>query len=119
MTVLGRDQILSANDITKELIPVPEWGGEVYVKALSAGERDGYESSMIHFNGKKQSVNMENARAKLAALSICDENGARLFTDMDVQDLTKKSAAALQRVFEVAQRLSKITDDDLEELTKN
>jgi hypothetical protein len=36
-----------------------------------------------------------------------------------VEALGKKSAAALNRVFEVAQRLSGITDDDVEELAKN
>ena len=35
-----------------------------------------------------------------------------------IKALSEKSAAALQRVFEVAQRLSGITDDDVEELAE-
>jgi len=41
-----------------------------------------------------------------------------LFTDADVKALGMKSAVALQRVFDVAQRLSGITSDDVDELAK-
>ena len=37
----------------------------------------------------------------------------------DISVLGQKSAAALQRVFNVAQRLSGFSDEDLEELAKN
>ena len=118
MAILKRDDILQASDITKELVSVPEWGGDVYVKGMTGAERDKFESSIVAQHGKEQSVNMANIRAKLASLTICDENGKRLFTEMDVQALSQKSAAALQRVFEVAQRLSGIGDDDVKELTE-
>ena len=59
---------------------------------------------------------MKDLRAKLCALTICDEKGERIFSTRDVKALTKKSASALQRVFSVAQQLSGITGDDLEEL---
>jgi hypothetical protein len=119
MPILGRDSILQASDIRKELVAVPEWGGEVYVRSLSAKERDEFESSMLTFKGKTQEVNLRQARAKLAALSICDEEGKRLFSDADVAALGNKSASAMQRVWTVAQRLSAITEEDMEELTKN
>jgi hypothetical protein len=50
---------------------------------------------------------------------MIDESGKRLFPDADVRELGKKSASALQRVFEVAQRLSGLSNADVEELTKN
>lgn len=91
------------------------------VKALTGAERDAFEGSMVKFSGdgKSRSMNLTNIRAKLAALAICDESGQRLFTDADIQALAKKSAAALDRVFTVAQRLSGLTDGDVEELAKN
>jgi hypothetical protein len=118
MAILTRDEILSADDIKRELVAVPEWGGDVYVKAMSGTERDLFESSIVELRGKKQQVNMKDVRAKLAACSICDEKGKRVFTDADVNALAKKSAAALQRVFTVAQRLSGIGDDDVKELAE-
>jgi hypothetical protein len=119
--VLKREDILRVSDIHKELVSVPEWGGDVYVKGMTGAERDKFESSMIERsgkNGKTQSVNMANIRAKLVSLSVCDENGKRIFTEADVQSLSQKSAAALQKVFAVAQRLSGIGDDDVEELAE-
>ena len=119
MAVLKRDDVLQADDIKIELVPVPEWGGEVYVKGMMGAERDKFEGSLIVSPGKSQQMNMTNIRAKVASLTICDEKGKRLFNENDVQALSQKSAAALQRVFVVAQRLSRITNDDVEELSEN
>jgi hypothetical protein len=116
--ILNRDAILSSQDLPKELVSVPEWGGEVYVRALTGAERDQFEASMIEQRGKKQSLNMANIRAKLAAMTICDEQGKRLFTDADVHALAGKSASALNRVFEAARRLSGLAEDDVDELAK-
>jgi len=113
---LKREDILAVKDIQIELVPVPEWGGEVYIKGMSGLERDAFEASVIEQKGNKQKVNMANVRAKLAAQTLCDEEGNRLFNDADIKELGKKSASALQRVFEVAQRLSGIGDADVEEL---
>lgn len=119
MPILNRDAILQTSDIRKELVPVPEWGGDVYVRSLTAAERDQFEASLIVQRGKQQEINLKNARAKLAVLAICDEQGQRIFSDADLAEMGKKSAGALQRVWIVAQRLSGITDEDMEELTKN
>jgi len=64
-------------------------------------------------------VNLANVRARLCAISIVDETGKRMFSDEDVRALGRKSAAALDRVFAAAQRLSGLTDEDVEELAKN
>lgn len=123
--VLSREQILAANDLTKELVHVPEWrdsetGVEhVYVRALTGAERDAFEASMVDQRGRSRTMNLRNVRARLCALTICDEEGNRLFSDADVEALGRKSAAALTRVFAVAQRLSGLTQDDVEELAGN
>jgi hypothetical protein len=52
-------------------------------------------------------------------LTIVDEEGNRLFSDADVKLLGQKSAAALDKLFEVAQKLSGLKDEDVEELAKN
>lgn len=117
--LLSRDAIKSADDRVVEQVPVPEWGGEVLVRSLSGKERDHFESSIVQQRGNRQVVNMKNARARLVVLSVVDANGDRMFGDADIAWLTEKSAAALQRVFNVAQRLSGITDEDLEEMKED
>jgi len=118
MNILSRDDILKAEDIKVELVEVPEWGGSVHVKGMTGAERDQFESSIVQQRGKNHSVNMVNIRAKLASQTVCDESGKRLFTDADVKALGAKSAVALQRVFDIAQRLSGITSEDVDELAK-
>lgn len=118
MAVLNRKDILEASDIQKELVSVPEWGGDVYVKGMTGAERDKFEGSIVEQRGKDAQVNLTNVRAKLASMTICDEKGKRLFDEKDVQTLSQKSAVALQRVFTVAQRLSGIGDEDIKELTE-
>ena len=115
--MLTRDAILEIQDIDIERVDVPEWGGFVFVKGMSGTERDTFEASIVENRGNSPKVNMANIRAKLAAVSICDEDGKKLFTQKDVAALGKKSANALSRVFDAAQRLSGITESDIEELS--
>ena len=114
--MLSRDDILNANDLKTETVQVPEWGGEVNVRTMTGAERDAFESKIV---GKNGGVNMQNIRARLVSLTMVDENGDRIFSDDDVKELGRKSAAALDRVFTAAQGLNKISDEDVEELAKN
>jgi len=119
MALLTREQILGANDIKTETIAVPEWGGDVLVRGLTGAQRDRFEADSLEGKGKAQHVNLQNIRARLVARCIVDESGARIFQDSDVKALGAKSAQALNRVFEAAQKLSGLTDDDIDELTEN
>lgn len=118
MSILSREQILQAKDLVTEVVEVPEWSGSVLVKSLTGAERDQYESAIVEQKGRDTKVNMRNARARLVALSVVDEKGKRLFSPNDVSLLGAKSAAALQRVFNVSMRLSGISAEDVRELTE-
>lgn len=106
MALLSRDQILDAVDLKTEEVQVPEWGGSVLVRGLNGTERDAYENGLIRMEGQSAKSNLLNMRAKLVALCLVDEKGGRLFADTDIRALGRKSAAALERVYEVAARLS-------------
>ena len=117
--LLDREAILKANDIEKREVYIPEWGGSVYVRGMTGRERDQFEASIIRQRGRNTEINMKNARAKLVVMCTVDQEGNRLFTDADVAPLADKSAKALDRIFAVAQELSGITREDMEELTEN
>ncbi len=117
MSVLTKDQILGAKDTKTESVDVPEWGGEVLVKVMTGLERDAFEKSITETRGGSVTVNVMNYRAKLAARTICDETGLRLFEDKDIEALGKKSSLALVRVVEVAQRINCLGAKDVEDLT--
>jgi len=118
--MLTKDQILNVKDYQIEEVEVPEWGGSVFVRGLTGAERDEYEASMVQFQGSKfKSMEIRNIRARMAAYAICDADGNRVFSSSDVLALSKKSAAALDRIMTVAARLSGMTAEDQELLRKN
>jgi hypothetical protein len=118
--LLTRDQIRAVDDqLIIEFVEVPEWGGTIGVRGISGKERDAYESSMLKGQGRKQRVVTDNVRAKLVTLAACDAQGHPIFDPKDADWLGSKSAAALHRVYSVAARLARITDEDLDELVKN
>lgn len=115
MSLLTKGQILAADDKPTKDVPVPEWGGDVRVRTMSASERDQWENE-TYGSGK---VNTVDFRARFVALCLVDEAGVRVFTDEEVAELGTKSAAAMQRVFNAAQNLNALTGKDIEELEKN
>jgi hypothetical protein len=119
MALLSKDQIFNVNDIPVEDVSVPEWGGEVRVRGLTGTERDRFESDSLMNRKGSQEVNLKNLRARLIVACAIDESGQPLFTLGDVMRLGQMSARALTRVFAVAQRLSGMDDEDLNELTGN
>ena len=106
MNLLSKENILAANDLPMESLTIPEWGGDVMVRTMTGADRDALEASLIGKEGR-----MENVRARLVSLTLCDAGGVRLFTDAEVAALGNKSARALDRVFTIAQRINGIGTD--------
>lgn len=113
-----RDRILSADDRKKEAVFVPQWGLSVFVRTLSGAERDDWEASIVQQKGKTTSYDLRNIRARLVCKCIVDESGRRVFSDHEAEALGEKSAAALDLLFTVAQRLNALTSADVDELGK-
>lgn len=119
MSLLSKSAILAAADLPAKTVDVPEWGGAVRVRGLTGAERDAFEASILTGKGKDRDVVLVNLRAKLVAMCIVDADGKRIFDDADAALLGAKSAAALQRVFDEASRLSGLTAEDAEQLAGN
>jgi hypothetical protein len=116
---LNKAEILAQDDLKTEDLFVPEWDAWVKVRTLNASERDWFEASTVQRNGKKVTTNLQNIRARLCLLCLVGEDGKRLFEQEDEFPLGGKSAAALDRIFTVAQRLNGLRDEDVDELVKN
>jgi hypothetical protein len=122
---LNRDAILARSALKTEEVKVPEWtdpdsgADTVLVRELRGRERDEWEASLAVQRGKQVVRDVANIRAKLAARCIVGEDGEPLFSQQDVAALGELSAAALDRVFEAAARLSGLEEKDLEEMQGN
>jgi hypothetical protein len=111
---LTKQQILAADDCRLAQVAVPEWGGDVYIRVMSCGERDAYENDWVQNKNK----GVENFRSKFLARCLCDEKGERLFTDAEIGELSKKSAKVLGRLWQKAMEHNALSEADVEELGK-
>ncbi len=125
--MLTPDQIRSAVDITTEKVPVPEWAPQgtplddayVLVRGWTARERDEFEQSLSDHKKKGVTVNIRMIRVKAFIRSVVDESGQLAYSESDAHWLGSKSAAPLDRVFTVIQKLSGMSDNDVEDISKN
>lgn len=117
---LTKAAILSAEDLRTEEVDVPEWGGSVVVREFSAAARDAFFAATIRVrkDGTREPV-LDGMNAKLVALSAVDENGDRMFTDAEIVELERKSAAAIERVAAVCSRLNRLSTQDVDDAGKN
>lgn len=118
-TFLTRDEILAAQDIAYETVSVPEWGGDVRVQSLTGSARDKLEARFSDARGRMDSSKAQDFRAAYVAQAIVDADGVLLFSDADIKALGKKSSRALQRVFDVAARLSAVSPGDVDGITED
>lgn len=116
---LTASQILEQPTLVTEVLDVPEWGGAVRVKMLSARERDEFEASTVEFKNGQQRPNIANLRARLVQLAVVGEDGRRMFTRHDIKTLGELPAAGLQRVFNKVQEMSAISEKDMEEMAED
>lgn len=100
MGILSREQILAApNGRTKD-VPVPEWGGEVRIQQLSMSDLEVVNSFVGSDSGKMLVA---------VALSVVDEEGKPMFTQVDVEALGHKNIDAMKLL---ADEVAKLNDWD-------
>ena len=94
---LSRDDILNAAIKTAE-VDVPEWGGRVKVRELSAHEVTTLGIGMVTDDGKVDRSQVPDMMTQAVVLGAIDEDGKRLFTEQDVELLKGKSFDPIQRI---------------------
>jgi len=119
-TALTAKQILAADDLAREAVAVPEWGGTVYVRTMTGEEKDRFdESNWVAGEDGEGRFDGDGYRGRLACRVLCDESGKALFSEADCLRLGAKSVKALDRVLEVAKRLNGIGKEGHEAAVKN
>jgi hypothetical protein len=117
---LSKEAILAADDLGFRDVSVPEWGGVVRVREMTASDRehftDAYETRL---KAREAGEHPLSIQALIVAMCVVDGAGVRLFSDAEVAGLERKSSRALLRVYEVAMELSALNRETVEELKKN
>jgi hypothetical protein len=121
-----RQSILQADDLPKQSVEISAWphlddDGQVitgadgnpectyFVRAMTLGERDAFDSSVTVPDGDSFRVDYSKVRGQLLVRTMCDESGNRLFTDADAAIFSGKSADACLPAFVAAQALNGLT----------
>ena len=106
---LDRKSILAADDVRKEKIAVPEWGGDVFLRVLTGTDRDRFEES---YSEQK----MKAFRIRFLLLALCDDAGKRLFNDDEGGILGDKSSVVINRLFEAGWKLNAFSQEAVDAL---
>lgn len=119
MTILTKDDILSAQDLKTERVDVQEWGGTLIVSEMSGPAVVDFYAYMFPA-AEEGLVDIDSTfRAALVAFSVVDEQGMPVFTKEDIPRLARKKASVLKRVFDVADRMNLVSVSARAEAEKN
>lgn len=113
MAILGKTAILTADDFEYADVHCPEWGGEVRVRGLSAADQ-AYIAKLSN-QDKKETLTLN-----VFIRGVVNENGERIFTNADIDELKTRSYAVIERVAKkIIELTSKGDADTVEALKKN
>lgn len=125
MGLLGKKELLEKEKPQVEKVDLGK-GDFVFVRSMTAHDRDVWERSVLkerrNSKGQLESYDtvLEDLRAKLAVMTVCNEEGDLTLEQKDYVMLSRSiSAARLEKIINAAQKLNGISEEDKEELVKN
>lgn len=104
--ILTAQQILDCEDLTERLLPVPEWGGEVKLRAFTKAQEQELR------NAAKVAGEIDSDR--LEVLMLVYGLAEPSFTVAQAELLRQKSAVAFDRVFKAILTLNSMDDGAVE-----
>lgn len=128
MALLNRNQILEAKDIKTKDIEVPEWGGTIRIKQLSAKEYNDITMSMVNIrkmaakqisrknpDDVEDAINetaVKNQKILLIVKSVVDENMKPLFTEADMELLYQKNTNVVDKIIAEIEEFNSVSTED-------
>ena len=119
MGSLSREAFLRPAKVNVVEVPVPELGGSVYVKGMTAKDRSRFETQFQLSSGKSNTRKLKEIRERLVVACLCDEEGVLLLQDSDVDAVGAQPAAVVERIVDAAQKVCGMSNNDVEDLAKN
>jgi hypothetical protein len=115
-----RAQILAARDFKLEPVSAPEWGfadGSIFVRSFSGKSRAKIEAYISSKSDKDGAVkgDVSDLFATVVQLSLCTEDGALIFPPESIPQLSEKDAVILQRLFNQAFKLNRLSAEAVQE----
>lgn len=112
-----RDKILAVSDIKAEAVYISEWDVTVEVRGMTGQQRGAFLQQVIDKQGK---MDFSKMYPLLVIMSVYDpETGQPVFLGGDLDAIAGKSGAVLEKLSQVAQRLSGLNPEAIGEAEKN
>ena len=112
-----RDRILAAEDIGKETLTVDQWGVDLEVRTMSAGQRSQMLQKCTLDDG---TVDLDLLYPMLVIATVFDpETGEQVFTPEDMAGLQEKSANSIELVAQKAMEMSGMTAEAVDDEGKD
>jgi hypothetical protein len=110
---INKHQIFASNDLKEKFVDMPEWGGQVKIRALSVKEQLAYDE---YLSTEPKEVEM----ALHLIISACvDDDNKKLFDISDMDLLKEKSSKNLFLLVNEILSLNKQLPADSDKLAKN
>ena len=119
---LSRDDILQTQGIQTDEVEVPEWGGKILVRELSAAEVAKIGFGMAGKGGGETEVDLAKLGEyvpQMIAWCVVDENLNSIFDLEDIMRLSAKSINPVQRIITKIMELSDLSSNEEGEPEKN
>ena len=97
---------------------IPSWGRSVYLREITAGERDHIEGLTSYARERPQSVRGK-FRATFCAYFLSDEEGRRIVSDADIPKIDSLGHSGLEEVYRAGIEFNHLSADTYDELEKN
>ncbi len=110
---LNKHQIFAADDLAEKYVDMPEWGGDVKIKALSVAEQLDYDAFLA-----KAPSEMDMA-IKLILLGCIDDKNNKLFNEDDADLLKNKKSDSIFKLVSEIIKLNQQRPQDVDNLAKN
>jgi len=125
MDILSKDDLWQiVADVPTDYVPVYDANGKprgkLKMRGLTGGELTDYQTSLtVQTRDGKSRTNMRRAMAKLVLICAINEDGSPYFSDGDLLKVDAMPSKTLMPMFEMAQKLCGLTDDDMKEMVED
>ena len=105
----AKEFFAAAAEIPRAEVELPEIGGSVTVRGMTASERDAFEQKLLRPDG---TADLTNSRAILVSVCALDAAGNRLFSDADVERIGCMRAVVVEKMARKIRQLSGLEEED-------
>jgi hypothetical protein len=109
---LSREALLGAVDVPTATVEIPELGGFVVVRGMTARERTMFEKKFVTEHRGRTKRNFDAFREQICVFCCVEPK----LTEADVEALSLVRADVIERIASKAMQLSGITEKDVDEL---